>query len=89
MYLKLKSALLPYQYTYSRLAHDTGMPPVRAMALQFPEDKSTYENHTGSAYQFMSGDWFLVAPVYQNSTTRDGIYLPVCSSASLGEMTRV
>jgi alpha-glucosidase (family GH31 glycosyl hydrolase) len=37
---------------------------------------SRYDNHTGSAYQFMSGDWFLVAPVYRNATTRDGIYLP-------------
>ena len=76
MYLQLKSALTPYQYTYSRIAAETGMPPVRAMALQFPEDLSTYDNHTGSAYQFMSGDWLLVAPVYRNETTRDGIYLP-------------
>ena len=29
-------ALTPYQYTYSRIAAETGMPPVRAMALQFP-----------------------------------------------------
>ena len=76
MYLQLKSALTPYQYSYSRIAAETGMPPIRAMALQFPEDLSVYANHTGSAYQFMSGDWFLVAPVYTNATTRDGIYLP-------------
>jgi alpha-glucosidase (family GH31 glycosyl hydrolase) len=76
MFLQLKSALTPYQYSYSWKAAETGVPPVRAMALQFPDDKSTYENHTGSAYQFMSGDWFLVAPVYRNTSTRDGIYLP-------------
>ena len=76
MYLKIKASLTPYQYSYSRLAAETGMPPIRAMALQFPEDASTYVNHTGTAYQFMSGDWLLVAPVYTNTSVRDGIYLP-------------
>jgi hypothetical protein len=76
MYLKIKSRLTPYFYTYSRIAHETGMPPVRAMALQFPEDNSTWTNHTGTAYQFMSGDWLLVAPIYEDAVTRDGIYLP-------------
>ena len=27
-------------------------------------------------FDLQSGDWFLVAPVYNNATTRDGIYLP-------------
>jgi len=36
-YLQLKMRLTPYQYTYSRIAHDTGLPPIRAMALEFPE----------------------------------------------------
>eukprot|EP00041_Stephanoeca_diplocostata_P026060 m.694769 g.694769 ORF g.694769 m.694769 type:complete len:943 (-) comp22884_c2_seq9:1552-4380(-) len=76
MYLKLKSRLTPYFYSYSRVAYDTGVPPVRAMALEFPSDLSTLTNHTGTAYQFMSGEWFLVAPVYENTTVRDGIYLP-------------
>jgi alpha-glucosidase (family GH31 glycosyl hydrolase) len=70
MYLQLKSALTPYQYSYSQLATETGMPPIRAMALQFPDDISTYNNHTGTAFQFMSGDWLLVAPVYRNESTR-------------------
>jgi len=79
MYLKLKGQLTPYLYTLSRVAHDTGVPPVRGMALEFPEDCSTFENHTGSAQQFMSGPSLLVAPVYQplsETETRDGIYLP-------------
>ena len=72
MYLQLKSALTPYQYSYSQLATETGMPPIRAMALQFPDDISTYNNHTGTVFQFMSGDWLLVAPVYRNESTRSG-----------------
>jgi alpha-glucosidase len=76
MYLKIKSRLTPYYYTLSREAYDTGVPPVRAMAFEFPEDPMTYTNWTGTAYQFMAGPSILVAPVYENATTRDGIYLP-------------
>jgi alpha-glucosidase (family GH31 glycosyl hydrolase) len=46
------------------------------MAFEFPEDPMTYTNWTGTAYQFMAGPSILVAPVYENATTRDGIYLP-------------
>lgn len=79
MYLKLKLRLTPYFYTLSRLAHDTGLPPIRAMALQFPEDSHTFANHTGSSQQFMAGPFFLVAPVHRPSAVtelRSGIYLP-------------
>lgn len=31
---------------------------------------------TTTRYQFMSGAWMLVAPVYENKTVRDSIYLP-------------
>lgn len=73
-YLKLKMQLTPYLYTYSYIAHQTGVPTARAMVLEFPDDPMTYDNTT--QYQFMSGEYFLVAPVYSNTTTRDDIYLP-------------
>jgi hypothetical protein len=73
-YLKLKMRLTPYLYSYSREAHETGVPTVRAMVLEFPDDPVTWGNTT--QYQFMSGEWLLVAPVYQNSLVRNGIYLP-------------
>merc|ERR1712139_585099 len=76
MFLKLKMQLTPYMYSYSRVAYDTGVPPVRAMVLEFPDDRSLYANSTGSGYQFMSGEWFLVAPIWEDTTVRDGIYLP-------------
>jgi alpha-glucosidase (family GH31 glycosyl hydrolase) len=82
MYLKLKYRLMPYHYSYSRIAVTTGMPPIRAMALQFPQDRSVYCNHTGSSMQFMSGEWILVAPVYRDETHRDGIYLPNTTKAA-------
>jgi len=73
-YMKLKMRLTPYMYTYSREAFDTGVPAVRAMVLEFPNDPVTWSKRT--QYQFMSGEWFLVAPVYEDSPIRNDIYLP-------------
>ena len=75
--LKLKAQLTPYMYSASREAFDTGVPPVRAMLLEFPEDEALYIPSNGSSYQFLSGASLLVAPVYElGAVTRDGIYLP-------------
>lgn len=75
--LKLKSKLTPYLYTYSRQAYDTGVPPIRAMLLEFPGDESLYTPNNSTSYQFLSGEYILVAPVFQGgAVTRDGIYLP-------------
>jgi hypothetical protein len=46
------------------------------MAMEFPSDPLMLQHNNGSAYQFMAGESFLVAPVYEDSVVRDGIYLP-------------
>ena len=75
--LKFKSQLTPYIYSYSRIAHDTGVPPVRSPLLEFPGDEPMFIHSNLSSYEFMSGEWLLAAPVYtQGAVTRDGIYLP-------------
>jgi alpha-glucosidase len=75
--LKFKSQLTPYMYSASREAYDTGVPPVRAMLLEFPQDEALYVPSNGTNYQFMSGASLLVAPVFeQGAVTRDNIYLP-------------
>ena len=73
-YLKLKMRLMPYFYTMSRVAHETGVPSTRAMVLEYPNDPIARGNQTSQ--QFMAGDAFLVAPVTSPTSTRDGIYLP-------------
>ncbi|WP_433236049.1 TIM-barrel domain-containing protein [Streptosporangium sp. CA-135522] len=73
-YLKLKMRLMPYLYSMSRVATETGVPSTRAMVLEFPDDPVARGNAT--AGQFMAGDAFLVAPVVSDTTVRDGIYLP-------------
>jgi alpha-glucosidase len=73
-YLKLREQLLPYIYTLSAEAHKTGVPPVRATVLEYPNDPKTWDETT--KYQFLLGESFLVAPVYKDEEKRDGIYLP-------------
>ncbi|ONI75131.1 glycosyl hydrolase family 31 [Actinosynnema sp. ALI-1.44] len=73
-YLKLKMRLTPYFYTLARAAADSGVPTVRAMALEFENDPTARGNATSG--QFMAGNAFLVAPVVSDTTTRDRIYLP-------------
>ncbi|MFI6848917.1 TIM-barrel domain-containing protein [Kitasatospora sp. NPDC050467] len=73
-YLQLKMRLMPYFYTMSKAANDTGVPSTRAMVLEYPDDPVARGNLTSG--QFMAGDSFLVAPVVSDTSTRDGIYLP-------------
>lgn len=78
-YLKLKSMLMPYNYSIAYRA-TRGPPMMRAMFLEFPGEKCAYTKD--SQYQYMWGPFFLVAPVYSDSTDEDdasirnGIYLP-------------
>ncbi|MFV0505521.1 MAG: TIM-barrel domain-containing protein [Bacteroidales bacterium] len=79
MYLKMKSELIPYAYSIAKEATD-GLPMVRAMFLEYPSD---YTLGKTTQYQYMYGDYFLVAPIYQDTKAdeqgndvRNGIYLP-------------
>ncbi|MEU8568669.1 NPCBM/NEW2 domain-containing protein [Streptomyces pathocidini] len=73
-YLKLKESLLPYMYSYAAEAHRTGVGPVRPLALEYPDDPKAGTD--AAKYEFLTGEDFLVAPVYEDSAVRDGIYLP-------------
>ncbi len=79
MYLKWKSALLPYTYSIARQAVD-GLPIMRAMFL---EEANKFTLGTATQYQFLYGPYFLIAPIYQNTKAdtlgndiRNTIYLP-------------
>lgn len=78
-YLKLKSELLPYAYSFAKEAVN-GMPLIRAMFLEYP---NAYTLSTATQYQYLYGADFLVAPIYQatkgdaaGNDIRNGIYLP-------------
>jgi alpha-glucosidase (family GH31 glycosyl hydrolase) len=78
-YLKLKMRLMPYMYKYTHEAYQTGAPIVRGMIWEYPQDKKTWDHTT--QYQYMLGEWILVAPVYTSMKINGGwrkedIYLP-------------
>ena len=62
-FTKLKNRLMPYLYGVAVEAHERGIPTMRAMCLEFPDDP-------GCAYldrQYMLGERLLVAPVFSES----------------------
>jgi alpha-glucosidase (family GH31 glycosyl hydrolase) len=73
-YLQLKLRLTPYMYTLCHEASATGVPAVRALVLEYPDDPVVRGNDT--RYEFLLGKDLLVAPVYRDEEKRDSIYLP-------------
>ena len=88
MYMKIKAQLLPYIYTGAASAAnidtgngDTGLPLIRAMFLEYPDD--SYASSKEMQYQYMFGSNLLVAPIYKSTAAddkgndvRNNIYLP-------------
>ena len=70
--IELKYTLFPYIYTYAREAHDTGLPLMRALLLEYPNDKETYKLNG----QFFFGKELLIAPVVEKGAVTKDVYLP-------------
>ena len=71
-YLHLRYKLLSYSYNLMRQTHDTGLSPMRAMWLHYPED----DKAVSLGDQYMWGREILVAPVYEEGATVRTLYLP-------------
>jgi len=70
--INLKYKLHPYIYTYARNAYDTGLPLMRALLLEYPDDNETF-NLEG---EFLLGKEILVAPVVEKEASTKKVYLP-------------
>lgn len=70
-FVKLKCALMPYLYRQAVKAHEEGIPMMRPMFLEFPEDRACETLDR----QYMLGDSLLVAPVFKESGEVE-YYLP-------------
>ena len=70
-FARLKARLMPYIFGAARQAHEGGVPVMRAMVLEFPDDPACdYLDR-----QYMLGDNLLVAPVFRPDGAVD-YYLP-------------
>lgn len=70
-FTELKLQLKPYLLRMAQETHETGVPMMRAMVLEFPDDPTCEDIDT----QYMLGDDLLVAPVFRE----DGVarfYVP-------------
>jgi len=70
-FTKLKCGLMPYLWSAAQVAHTQGIPTMRAMMLEFPDDPGCDELDR----QYMLGEAVLVAPVFLEDGSVD-VYLP-------------
>ena len=70
--LLLRERLRPYVMEQMRLAHEKGIPPMRPLFFDFPQDKGCLSIDD----QFLFGPDILVAPVMQYEVRKRDIYLP-------------
>lgn len=71
-FLETRYRLLPYLYSAAFEAHTTGLPIIRSLGLEFPQDLKAWE--TDDAYLF--GSNLLVAPIYEIGATKRTLNLP-------------
>ncbi len=70
-FAQLKVSLMPYLYRNAVETSKTGIPMMRSMPLEFPEDR----NCAYLATQYMLGDSLLVAPIFSEDSMAE-YYLP-------------
>src|SRR5581483_2020652 len=70
--IELRYQLLPEIYNAMHEASETGIPAMRPLMLEYPEDERTY----GIDDEFLFGSDLLVAPVLRAEVSRRRVYLP-------------
>lgn len=70
--IELRYRLLPYLYNAFHAAAETGLPVMRALMLDYPDDPAAI----GQEDEFLFGDDLLVAPVINQGERERGVYLP-------------
>ena len=71
-YISLRYKLLPFFYTEFFNSHKTGLPVMRPLFMEFPDDEESYT----VSNQFMVGESLLVAPVLERKSDIKFLYLP-------------
>jgi alpha-glucosidase len=70
--IQLRYRLLPYFYNVFHESAETGLPVMRALLLDYPDDAIA----VGTEDEFLLGDDMLVAPVLKDGEISRSVYLP-------------
>lgn len=70
--IRLRYKWLPQLYMLMEEAASSGIPAMRPLVVEFPDDPETHK----IADQFMLGDNVIVAPILRPDTTHRAVYLP-------------
>jgi alpha-glucosidase len=71
-YINERYVWLPYLYTLFKESSETGLPVMRPLFLEYPDDQETNNLYD----QFLVGEHILVAPILTPSTNHRVVYLP-------------
>ena len=69
--INLRYRLIPYIYTFAEITYRTGLPLMRPLFMEFPDDEKTWR----MGDEWLLGDRLLAAPVYKIGGERK-VYLP-------------
>ncbi|HET7657547.1 MAG TPA: TIM-barrel domain-containing protein, partial [Bacillales bacterium] len=71
-YIELRYKWLPHLYPLFKQTHETGIPVMRPLFMEYPGDPCTYN----LSDQFMIGSDVLIAPILTPDTQQRAVYLP-------------
>jgi alpha-D-xyloside xylohydrolase len=80
-HFNLRMNLLPYIYNEALFSGNTGLPMMKHLVLEYPDDKNVYDVEDA----YMLGD-ILVAPILEEGTKGRVVYLPEGTWTSLWDM---
>jgi alpha-D-xyloside xylohydrolase len=69
---KMKYKLMPYVYAQAKDSSEHGLPMVRALLVEFPDDPGSWNVDD----EYLYGSQILVAPLMHNGETSRDVYLP-------------
>lgn len=69
---ELRYILIPYIYTQAALSSGKGLPLMKALLLNYPDDPSVWDIED----QYLLGDDILIAPLLERDTEGRQVYLP-------------
>ncbi len=69
---ELKYRLMPYVYAQAKDSSERGLPMLRALFIEFPDDAGSW----GVEDEYLYGSSILVAPIFHEGTTAREVYVP-------------